>query len=156
MCRVKTEKPNWKKIARRAVQERDPDKLLAIIEELNAVLEAGANERRARLYAPPGHRIGKRLLFVDDEPNICLTLPPVFEQHGFQVQVAATLSEALAAIRSHTFDVVLSDLNINAEGDGFTVIYTAHEVNPACITILLTGYPAFETALQAIHTEVDD
>ena len=62
MCRVKTEKPNWKKIARRAVQERDPDKLLAIIEELNAVLEAGANERRARLYAPPGHRTGKRFL----------------------------------------------------------------------------------------------
>ena len=156
MCPVEKEKPDWKKIAPRAVQERDPDKLLAIIEELNAVLEAGANERRARLYAPPGHRIGKRLQFVDDEPNICLTLPPVLEQHGFQVQVAATLSEALAAIRGRVFDVVLSDLNINAEGDGFTVIYTAHEVNPACVTILLTGYPAFETALQAIHTEVDD
>src|SRR5438309_761684 len=66
------------------------------------------------------------------------------------------LSEALAAIRSHTFDVVLSDLNINAEGDGFILIYTAHEANPACVTILLTGYPAFETALQAIHTKVDD
>src|SRR5438094_6260111 len=96
-----TEKPSWKKIARRAVQERDPDKLLAIIEELNAVLEAGANERRARLYAPPGHRIGKRLLFVDDEPNIRLTLPPVLEQHGFQVQVAANLSEALADPQPH-------------------------------------------------------
>ena len=53
MCPVEKEKPDWKKIAPRAVQERDPDKLLAIIEELNAVLEAGANERRARLY-PPG------------------------------------------------------------------------------------------------------
>src|SRR5437016_1120395 len=50
MCPVEKEKPDWKKIAPRAVQERDPDKLLAIIEELNAVLEAGANERRARLY----------------------------------------------------------------------------------------------------------
>src|SRR2546427_12917560 len=112
-----TEKPNWKKIARRAAQERDPDKLLAIIEELNAALEARANERRARLSAPPGHRIGKRLLFVDDEPNIRLTLPPVLERHGFQVQVAAAFSEALAAIRGRVFDVVLSDLNINAEGD---------------------------------------
>jgi ActR/RegA family two-component response regulator len=72
------------------------------------------------------------------------------------LQVAASLSEALAAIRSHTFDVVLSDLNINAEWDGFTVIYTAHEANPGCVTILLTGYPAFETALQAIHTEIDN
>ena len=69
MCPVKTEKPNWKKIARRAAQERDPDKLLAIIEELNAALEARANERRARLSAPPGHRIGKRFLFVDDESS---------------------------------------------------------------------------------------
>src|SRR2546426_11327760 len=116
MCRVKTEKPNWKKIARRAVQERDPDKLLAIIEELNAALEARANERRARLYAPPGHRIGKRLLFVDDEPNIRLTLPHVLEQHGVQGQVAATLSEALAALPSHTFDVLLFRLNNNADG----------------------------------------
>jgi len=49
------------------------------------------------------------------------------------LQVAASLSEALAAIRSHTFDVVLSDLNINAEGDGFTVIYAAHEANPGCV-----------------------
>src|SRR5438132_12791727 len=89
------------------------------------------------------------------EPNIRLTLPPVFEQHGFQVQVAATLSEALAAIRNHTFDVVLSDLNINAQGDGFTVLYTAHEVNPACVTILVTAYQASDTSLQAIHTEVD-
>src|SRR5207244_11695172 len=121
----KLNKPDWKNIPTQPVMQPHPNKLLAILAELNAVLEAGANERRPRLYAPPGHRIGKRLLFVDDEPNICLTLPPVFEQHGFQVQVAATLSEALAAIRGRVFDVVLSDLNINAEGDGFTVIYAA-------------------------------
>src|SRR5437870_13904252 len=84
MCRVKTEKPNWKKIARRAVQERDPDKLLAIIEELNAVLEAGANERRARLYAPPGHRIGKRLLFVDDDPTSVLPCHRFSSNTGFK------------------------------------------------------------------------
>jgi YesN/AraC family two-component response regulator len=28
--------------------------------------------------------------------------------------------------------------------------------NPKCITILLTGYPAFESAVEAIHHEVDD
>ena len=71
MCPVKTEKTDWKKIAPRAVQERDPDKLLAIIEELNAVLEAGANERRGSTL--PGHRIGKRLLFV---PSYSWTTSP--------------------------------------------------------------------------------
>src|SRR5207244_13198104 len=119
MCPVKTEKPNWKKIARRAAQERDPDKLLAIIEELNAALEARANERRAWLYAPPGHRIGKRLLFVDDVPNIRFTLARVLELRGFRVRVAAALSEALAAIRRYTFDAVISERNVDAVGDGF-------------------------------------
>src|SRR5207245_11265215 len=30
------------------------------------------------------------------------------------------------------------------------------DANPDCVTVLLTGYPGFETALKAIHTEVDD
>jgi ActR/RegA family two-component response regulator len=30
------------------------------------------------------------------------------------------------------------------------------EANPDCVTILLTGYPAFDTALQSIRDEVDD
>ena len=30
------------------------------------------------------------------------------------------------------------------------------KVHPHCVTVLLTGYPAFESALQAIHDEVDD
>jgi len=28
--------------------------------------------------------------------------------------------------------------------------------HPNCVTVLLTGYPGFESALQAIHDEVDD
>jgi len=103
----------------------------------------------------PGTELGSASCSWTTSPTSVLPCHRFSSNTGFKCR-SATLSEALAAIRSHTFDVVLSDLNINAEGDGFTVIYTAHEVNPACVTILLTGYPAFETALQAIHTEVDD
>ena len=41
------------------------------------------------------------------------------------------------------------------EGDGFAVAHAVREANPKCVTILLTGYPALETAQQAIHAEVD-
>src|SRR5207302_90531 len=64
----------------------------------------------------------KRLLFVDDEEGIRLTLPPVLEQQGFEVRVAATVPEALVEINSYPFDVLITDLNIGAQGDGFLVI----------------------------------
>jgi len=53
-----------------------------------------------------------RVLFVDDESAIRVTLPAILEMRGFEVAVAATVPEALDAIRSQKFDVLLSDLNI--------------------------------------------
>lgn len=97
-----------------------------------------------------------RILFVDDEPGIRATLPRILELHGFQVSVASTVPEALAAIHSAEFDVLLTDLNIGEPGDGFTVVSAMRRTQPRAVTIIITGYPAFETALQAIRKQVDD
>ena len=98
---------DWKALARKAVNEQDPKKLLAIIEELNEALEERENQVRGRVSTKTEQ--GNRLLFVDDEPSIRLTLPPILQERGFQVQIAASVSEALTAIRAHKFDVLLSD-----------------------------------------------
>lgn len=98
----------------------------------------------------------KRILFVDDEANIRLTLPPVLEQHGFEVRAAASVPDALFEINSHTFEVLLCDLNITEEGDGFLVVSAMRHLQPDCVNLILTGYPALETALQAIRNQVDD
>lgn len=97
-----------------------------------------------------------RMLFVDDEPSIRLTLPAILRMHGHTVEVAATVSEALTAIQSRTFDVLISDLNIGNAGDGFTVVSAMRRTQPECVTLILTGYPGFESALQAIRSQVDD
>ncbi len=98
----------------------------------------------------------KRILFVDDEPSIRLTLAPVLQEHGFEVKTAASVSEALSEIHRVRFDVLLSDLNIAEEGDGFQVVGAMRKVQPQCVTVILTGYPAFETAVQGIRHQVDD
>jgi len=41
-------------------------------------------------------------------------------------------------------------------GDGFTVVSAMRRTQPDAVTIILTGYPAFETALKAIRSQVDD
>src|SRR6266436_8300374 len=97
-----------------------------------------------------------KLLFVDDEPTIRLTLPLILEMHEFEVKAAANVGDALALIQSEKFDVLLSDLNIGEPSDGFTVVSAMRRIQPDAITIIITGYPAFETALQAIRNQVDD
>lgn len=98
----------------------------------------------------------KRLLFVDDEPSIRLTLPPVLEDHGFAVTTAESVDDAIARMDDARFDVLLSDLNIGQEGDGFQVVSAMKKRHPRCVTIILTGYPAFESAVLAIRHQVDD
>ena len=100
--------------------------------------------------------IRKRLLFVDDEPSIRLTLPPVLEEHGFLVTTAESVSDAISRIDAVAFDILVSDLNIGQDGDGFQVVSAMRKRHPDCINIILTGYPAFESAVQAIRHHVDD
>src|SRR3954462_13774412 len=97
-----------------------------------------------------------RVLFVDDEPTIRLTLPKILEMHEFEVKAAASVQDALKLIQSEKFDVLLSDLNIGEPSDGFTVVSAMRRVQPDAVTIIITGYPAFETALEAIRGQVDD
>lgn len=97
-----------------------------------------------------------RILFADDEPAIRMTLPAILQQEGFEVSVAATVAEALAYINRESYDVLLADLNIGERGDGFTLISAMRRVQPQAVTLILTGYPDFETALQAIRNQVDD
>lgn len=97
-----------------------------------------------------------RILFVDDEPSIRLTLPAILEMHGFVVTTASDVPEALGLIQKEQFDVLLSDLNIGQPGDGFTIVSAMRRVQPSAVTVIITGYPAFETALEAIRKQVDD
>jgi ActR/RegA family two-component response regulator len=97
-----------------------------------------------------------RVLFVDDEEGIRVTLAAVLERHGFDVTAVGAVGDALTQINCMRFDVLLCDLNIERSGDGFVVLSAMRYVQPHCVSLVLTGYPAFENALQAIQHQVDD
>jgi ActR/RegA family two-component response regulator len=97
-----------------------------------------------------------RVLFVDDEESIRVTLPPMLESYGFSVTSAGTVPEALRLISQKEFDVLIADLNVGSPGDGFTVVSAMRRTQPKAVNFILTGYPAIETALEAIRQQVDD
>jgi DNA-binding response OmpR family regulator len=97
-----------------------------------------------------------RVLFLDDEESIRATLPLMLEEYGFKVTSAATVPDALRLISQEKFDVLIADLNVGNAGDGFTVVSAMRRTQPAAVNFILTGYPAFESALEAIRQQVDD
>src|SRR5256714_480734 len=97
-----------------------------------------------------------RVLFLDDEESIRATLPLMLEAYGFMVTPTGTVPEALRLISNEKFDVLIADLNVGNAGDGFTVVSAMRRTQPAAVNFILTGYPAFETALEAIRQQVDD
>ena len=98
----------------------------------------------------------KRLLFVDDEPAIRATLPVILRRYGFTVTAAATVAEGIQKIQNQEFDLLLCDLNIEREGDGYDVVRVMQKVNPTCAVMILTAYPAIESAVEGIHLRIDD
>jgi DNA-binding response OmpR family regulator len=64
--------------------------------------------------------MAKRVLVVDDEPNIVLSLRFLMEREGFEVEVAPTGEAALEALGQRPADLVLLDVMMPAL-DGFEV-----------------------------------
>lgn len=93
---------------------------------------------------------------MDDERGIRETLSLILLRNGFTVTVAETVQQAVQQIEAQDFDLLLCDLNIERQRDGYTVIRPMREVHPRCVTIILTGHPDLESAMEGIHLGVLD
>src|SRR6476646_3148086 len=80
----------------------------------------------------------------------------ILERHGFDVASVSSVADALMQISAVTYDVLLTDLNIHSEGDGFLVITAMRRAQPRCKNFILTGFPGLENAIRAIQNQVDD
>jgi CheY-like chemotaxis protein len=97
-----------------------------------------------------------RLLLVDDDEVIRLTLSRVLEQSGFSVTCAANVVEALKRIAAEPYDALLTDLHMPGAGDGLTVVSAMRHANPTAVTLLLSAFPHMEAAAQAILLQADE
>jgi ActR/RegA family two-component response regulator len=97
-----------------------------------------------------------RILFVDDEPNFVLTMPHILRQHGYQVTVSNSVQEAISLIGNEPFDVLISDLYIGEQDNGLSVISTMRRTQPNCMIMILTGFPGFDSAVEAMRNQVDE
>src|SRR5438105_7008061 len=83
----------------------------------------------------------RRILLVDDELAILLTLKAVLEINGFEVETATSAAEAKSKLKSAEYHMVITDMKMETEHAGYEVVRAARKqaYNPA--TAILTAFP---------------
>ena len=81
-----------------------------------------------------------RVLVVDDDPTSRLTLKTVLELGGYNVDSAASASEAVVKLDEGEYELVLSDLEMETPDSGLKVIAHARMMDYKPATALITTY----------------
>jgi DNA-binding NtrC family response regulator len=89
------------------------------------------------------------ILLVDDEPSIRLPLGDAIRAKGHRVRTASDGAEAMSALSSHVFDVVVCDIRL-PKIDGLTVFRKVRHDHPQTEVLLITAYAEVPEAVSAL------
>ncbi len=96
-----------------------------------------------------------RILIVDDEEDIRLTLAHFLKDEGYQCQTAQNGETALEKVQEGGIDVVLTDVSMPGMG-GIELMRQVHQWSPETMVLLMTAYASVETAIQALRSGAAD
>src|SRR5581483_5953516 len=93
----------------------------------------------------------KRILFVDDEPNILQGLQRMLRpmRHEWDIAFAQSGPEALKLLEQSPFDIVVSDMRM-PRMNGAQFLAEVRDRHPQIVRIILTGQSDQEAILRAI------
>lgn len=83
----------------------------------------------------------RRVLLVDDDKPVLLTLKAVLELNRFEVDTAASGAEAREKLQAGEYDVVITDVRMETEEAGLEVLRLARAQRNRPATAILTAYP---------------
>jgi signal transduction histidine kinase len=96
-----------------------------------------------------------KVLVVDDEESVVVTIKAILQLDGYKVATTTRGADARRMVREVEYDLVLTDLRLE-DGDGLDVLKAVRESYPETVTIMLTGYASLESAIQALRAGAYD
>jgi DNA-binding NtrC family response regulator len=89
-----------------------------------------------------------RVLVVDDEIEMAMVIADELGDHGYRSLALGSGSEAIRRLRAEHFDALVTDLQM-PEVDGLALVHESRALDPSRPVIVMTGYAALQTALEA-------
>lgn len=96
-----------------------------------------------------------RVLIVEDDPVLQNGLAVGLGIHGMVAEAVGTLSDALAALATTSFDGVVLDIML-PDGSGFDLVTTLRREGNSVPVLLLTARDAVEDRIRGLDTGADD
>lgn len=98
----------------------------------------------------------KKILVVDDEPEICNVLRLCLENEGYQVATAGTGREALASVAAERPDLILLDV-VMPDMNGFEVLkrLRADAATADIVVVFLTARSEYDDMAKSWEKGVD-
>lgn len=83
----------------------------------------------------------RRVLLVDDEVSVLLTMKAILEITGFEVDTAASAREAKSKLKLREYQMVITDMRMESDAAGRDVIHAARTAPYHPAVALLTAFP---------------
>jgi nitrogen regulation protein NR(I) len=96
-----------------------------------------------------------KILLVEDDPAIVITLCRVLMDDGYEVTVEKRGDEGLERAKTNAFDVVITDLKLPGL-DGLELVRALHIARPRLPIIMMTAHGTTETAIEATQSGAYD
>src|SRR5213083_2348221 len=90
-----------------------------------------------------------RVLIIDDERPVLMTVEALLKRHGYHVDAAATASQGLKLLKSNSPSLVLLDLQL-PDADGLEMLDRIKTELPDMQVIILTAHDSLHNAIESI------
>jgi DNA-binding NtrC family response regulator len=97
-----------------------------------------------------------RILVVDDDRETCRFMHELLQEPGREIEMAEDPDEALALLGGGRFDLVLSDIHLNADLNGLDLLRAFKARDPEVEVVLISAFGTLETALEAVKAGAFD
>jgi DNA-binding response OmpR family regulator len=95
----------------------------------------------------------RRILLVDDEVAVLLTLKAVLEISGFDVDTAASGREGVSKLHTREYQMLITDMRMEHDAAGVEVIKAARAASYHPAVALLTAFPVAEEDWQEMGAD---
>jgi DNA-binding NarL/FixJ family response regulator len=96
-----------------------------------------------------------QLLMIDDDPSVLESFKLWLDGEGYLLHTSQTKEDAQEILKKFPIDVCLIDLKMEEE-DGLQIGKALHNIDSLLKIIIITGYPSYESAIDAMKMGVFD